>query len=478
MVDPIYGGHEGEGEFPLNLYSNNYTESYRNGYHLNNIGDCPACCRPDLHKPVHALKRPLYIIDIAATKEYTITLSISYSDGTVSTFKLEKNKKYTITYVKDGKMYTKTGVITSIGQVNSSSCCECNYCNSDDYIIRLDSSENYVSSVDDIRTSTIRQIKEYIPYSEEDTTILNARTSGVTVAGKVNDISITNATIDKDGNLTAGVVTAAVIDEEDAIIADGCAVGVNNLNHTITVMDSIITGGTIIKGNIISGIVKDFEITVGDRILTDVDDLEEPIENCTVTAEFATLVATECNVVGARSEGGIVIEPIIKDSVVTGGTRSGNNMVTLGAMVIDSIGYGGTITGGTLNGGTALGLINNKPFVIENGITTGGESIRSTVENGTIIEGQSKGTNAIIGAIIKNGTAKCDTTIHGVTTLGGVNSFIKPQYTTLPPEIKCRCKCIEPNYESNIGDVIIWWKFVNRLNCNDGYSNVYKTGQA
>ena len=454
--------HYSEGEFPLDLYTNNYTERFQNQGAISNVHNCD-CCQPyNINHAVEKLQRTtLMITNISTTATYTISITIDYSDGTSKTYALEKGKKYKVQYLANGAINTLVGVITNIGKVNSNSSCSCDCCSgSNDYIIRLDASSNYTSVVEDIRTSNIRTIEPYVAHADEDTTILNARSSGVTVAGLVQDLVITNATIDDEGTILSGTIIKGNVDEKEGIIVDGCSIGTNSLGNTITVDEAEVIGGTITSGTIMSGKMGKYTITTQGNI----DCCSNIMNNCIVEAKSATIVATECNVVGSKAYDGTVINPVIESSTVVGGKRSGKDMVTTGAMVIGDIAYGGTVSGGTLIGGTATGMINGKPYVIENGITTDGTSLKCTVTNGKIVGGKTV-NGSIIGATVYGGIAECGITTGGTTTVAdSVESFIRPDSSTLPSDIICKCPKVYGDYTSMIGDMIIWIK------TNNGYS--------
>lgn len=458
--------HYSEGEFPLDTYCGHYTEQFQNSYNLNNIHNCD-CCQPyNINHAVEKLQRAtLMITNVSAKANYSIDITIDYSDGTSKTYALEKGKRYKVQYLANGELNTLVGVITKIGKVNSNSNCSCDCCSGvNDYIIRVDASINYSSVVEDIRTSNIRDIQPYVEHADEDSTILNAHSSGVTVAGLVNAIVITDATIDEDGNIYSGTITKGVADDKQCIIVDGCATGVNPLNNFITVANAKVIGGTITTGKIMSGKMEKYTIISQGNCTCDCNDSTKTImSKCIVESCNATIVATDCNVVGSKAYDGTVINPVIEKSTVVGGTRSGKDMVTTGAMVIGDIAYGGTITGGTLVGGTATGKINDIPYIIQNGITEGGTSMKCTITNGKIVGGKTV-NGSVIGATVYGGIAKCGVTTDGTTTISdNINSYIKPESVSLPSDMICKCPEVYGNYKDMIGDMIIWFK------TNNGY---------
>lgn len=85
--------HYSEGEFPLDTYCGHYTEQFQNSYNLTNIHNCD-CCQPyNINHAVEKLQRAtLMITNVSAKANYTIDITIDYSDGTSKTYALEKGK--------------------------------------------------------------------------------------------------------------------------------------------------------------------------------------------------------------------------------------------------------------------------------------------------------------------------------------------------------------------------------------------------
>lgn len=136
---------------------------------------------------------------------------------------------------------------------------------------------------------------------------MNARTAGATVAGDVTNLSISSATVDKDGNITAGALTNAVLDKDNCIITDSCAVGMNGNGHEIVVAKAHIIMGTAVSGTITSGKVDEFTISGGVT-----DPVTKITTNCLLTAKKGTIVATGCKVVGAKAYKGKLITPVLE----------------------------------------------------------------------------------------------------------------------------------------------------------------------
>jgi hypothetical protein len=443
--------HYSEGEFPLDIYSNAYTEqsAVAHGYNFSGCG----CCQPyNINKAVTKLQNLYLVTNISAEAVYTLSITIDYADGTSKVYTLEKNKKYKVQYLSNGNLNTIIGVITNIGKINSSSNCTCDCCSTTDYIIRIDASSACSSLVEDIKISNIREIKPYIEHADEDSTILSAKINNASVLGVVHNVTITNAIVSADGIASAGTITQGTVDSEKGLIVDGCPTGVNSLNTTITTINSEITGG-----NIVSGVLKYCDLS--DESKNNITVLStasngDNTNTVSFTAKALTLVATDCNIVGAKSINGTIIQPTIENSTVVGGKRTGSDMITTGATVIGDTAYGGCTTGGTLIGGTATGTIDGAPYIIENGTTTKGTSIKCTVTGGKIVGGKTVG-NCTVGATVYGGIAECGSTTGGITIVSdSSDSYIKPGSTSLPAEITCTCPKVYLSSTTAIGDLI------------------------
>lgn len=454
--------HYSEGEFPLNLYGrptflNGIDLGRVNGSHwsgcgpFNSLNRC--CCGNNTVK--------LYVTDVSVSATYRITVTITYSDGSSDSFTLEQGQTYSIDYLDSGTVKNVVGVITAIGKVStlaSESDCTCSCCTSatDDYVIQVDASTAYASSVVTIRTSNIRGISYYTQYQDEDTTIASSVTRGATVVGTINNIRIANATVDKDGNILKGTIVSGTLSKNNCIVDGGSSTGTNPSGHVITVVNGKTTGGDITNGTIVSAYMTS-PVVRGDGLA------DATIINATVTAPMAKIVAVDCDVSGGTTINGNLIDPTIVNSLVSGGTRYGDDMVTVGGTVINGVCYGGQITGGTLYGGIATGIIDCQSYMIENGETTGGCSVKSIVYDG-VVEGGKQMGDTIVGAIVYGGRAKCGITTGGTTTLGSTGN-IKPGESKLPESVTSPVNVNAKFFESQIDDFIIWWKSASGGNC-------------
>lgn len=446
--------HYSEGEFPLNLYGkpcylNGFDLGMVNGSHwsghgpLNSITGC--CCGPNNTVA-------LYITDVNFSASYTVTVTISYSNGSSKSVLLEKGKRYAFEYLENGTVNRVVGVVDAIAKMNNTVTgnCPCADQYSPDYVIQIDASSSYNSSVVTIRTSNLRGISYYVAYEDEDTTIASSVTRGATVIGTINNIRIENATIDSDGNILKGKITAGQISEENCIIDGGSSVGLNPNGHNIVVVNGQTTGGSITEGTIISA-------SLTSPIVQGANIEGSNIVNAIITAPTGKVVAVNSSVTGGKTVNGTVIDPTINNSIVNGGTRYGSDMVTTGGTVVGGVCYGGTVSGGVLYGGTATGIINCDSFIIENGETTGGYSIKSIVYDGKVVGGKTIG-NTIIGAVVYGGKAECGFSTGGTTTIG-TSGTIRKGIGSVPDTITSPVENVDAKFfEKDIDDLIVWWK--------------------
>ena len=443
------GYHVGEGSWPVYVTNNfRYCIDGENGKEYFPV--CQKCL--DGHCD-HLANVPLIITDISAVANYTVDLTISYSNGTSVTTTLTKNTKYVIKYLDKGQIIQVVGIITAIGKVNNSSECTCDCCNGEDYLIKVDCSSEYNSAVVVIRSSMIREIHPYTKYADEDSTIVSSIVRGATLFGSLENVKILDATVSATGVVYAGNIVKGDVTTNCAI-ADGCATGENKYGHKIVVIDSTTEGGNVTAGKVMSAKLYEFIVEGGET-----DPETGRTVGCTVTAARAMVIANDVTVMGGVTSNGTVIDPTIKNSVVTGGVRIGTDVVTEKAIVIGDIGYNGISTGGILTDGIATGKINGKFYIIENGITTGGYSNKCTVEGG-MIKGGTKIGDTIIGATIYGGNVECGVTYEGTTTLGE-DGIIKSGTFSLPDNlidnIGLKADDNVDAFEREINNLVLWW---------------------
>ena len=433
--------HYSEGEFPLNIYG------YNNCYRDNVFGmyggtqwveDCG--CHKD-----RRISDALFVTDVAVKESKTLLVTIRFSDGTSTECLVGIGKKYTVRYVENGNLRQVSGVLTAIWTSGVASDCPCSTL---DYILQFDCSTDNNSLVVAVRTSTIRYLAPYNSLLGESTSLDPANTYGATALGFFKEIVLEDATIDSDGNVTAGTVSYAKLVDKLSAGLGGCATGTNKDKHVITTYNGVSTLGVVTAGKVLAAkLVGPIASggTPGNGVL----------EHCTVKASEGRIIAVDAIIKGGKSEDGIAFEPKIVDSIVVDGVRSGTDMITLGATVFGVEAHGGTSTGGTVTGGTAIGIIGGLQFTIENGITTGGTTIKGIVQDGLVEGGSLVGPN-IIGAIIYGGKNVHGTCTGGTTELG-TDGYIKPGFTVLP-KVSSPAVDFKTYLQKDPNDLIIWWK--------------------
>ena len=307
------------------------------------------------------------------------------------------------------------------------------------YKIRIDCSENYSNNVVVIKSDQIRDLKEFIQYQEEDLNISKAtHTYGVTVGHAIADAVIVNAEIDSNNNVIKGTIIEGTL--TDAITMDGVIKGTNSTGHNITLIHGQTSGGTISEGEVVSGALRNGEITGGTT-----NEETGVTTNVTLKGTLVNFIINKTTITNAYTiniEMATIIEHEITDGKLYDAKITGSNMYTKGGVTVGNVTTGGITVGGNATGGIATGTINGEIFNIIGGTTTytnqssfTQEEINNiinyssitnvkegrlvtqggTVIGGTVIGGTKVG-NAIYGAIIQGGVA-----INGITT-GGTTS--------------------------------------------------------
>lgn len=451
--------HYSEGEFPLNPYGPCNGEHGYDG--LYDRGNQWGTMIPPCHKHRSCecdCKAQLYITDIQVTENRSLNMQIMYSDGSVKTITIESGKKYIIKYIENGQLVQITGIIKAIGKVGTATTCTCTCCSGNDYVIEVDASTEGNSSVYTIRTSTIREISLYGTHYGEDTNLEISSVYGATVFGLFTSVRLKDCTIDNEGFITKGTIISADMVIDKSVGEWGCAQGKNNIGSNLVIIQGRTIKGTVIAGNIMAGQVF-APIVEGGKSGQGV------VEGATVRANKARLVITNGDIIGGKTVNGVILNPVLENSFVSGGTRYGEDMITNGATVVGGKAYAGYTSGGTLYGGTATGFIDKYAYTIVDGETTGGSTTNAIVENGKIVGGNTIGTTTL-GAIVYGGTTKAGTSIGGTTTLGN-SGYIRPGYSSLPLNVTNPTVDYRKLLEKKIDELIIWWeKFDGRAYTN------------
>lgn len=341
---------------------------------------------------------------VNTTAKLILTVTLTYSDSSMNKeIDIEPGKLYTIDYLNEGKVCQCTGLVTNIykiSQLDEST---------NIYKINIDCSTQYAHNMVVIKSDQLRGVVKYQPYYGEDTELSSAwHLYGTTIAQQILDAVIVDAELDKDKNLVKGKIIQGTL--QNATTTSGICIGENNLKHEIVLYNASSTGGNVLDGLLVNGIV------TGGDIDGEVEEDTGYIIHATVKGNLRNVLLADTKISGAyvSSNNGTLLTPIIEDSRVLNATITGNDMVTTNGITVGNITIHGTTVGGNAQGGTAIGKIDGKDFTILGGTTIGSNMVTTDgiVVGGTIIGGTRVG-NAIYGATIQGGVCT-----RGITTGG------------------------------------------------------------
>ena len=352
------------------------------------------------------------LTNVETTAKIVLTIEMIYTNIDFNhAVDIIPGNMYTIQYLEDGELKQCSGMVKDIYKV---------YALDEEtgiYKIKIDCSVNYNNNVVVIKSDQIRDVRAYVKYADEDTTIdTSTHSYGTTVAALIKDAIVTNAELDANGNILKGVIVQGSLNGSKTV--DGIAKGTNRSGHEIYVINGTSTNGSIASGYILNAIA----------ISGDIDGDKDPttgyVTNATVKGIISEAVIIDSIITDCKTEGGTVIEPELSNAIVIDGMVTGSDMVTTGGITAGDITTGGITTGGIVNGGTAYSIKDDdKTYVISGGITkpSGNNKLTTTggvVTGGTIIGGTKVG-NVIIGATVKGGVASGGRTTGSSTTTGG-----------------------------------------------------------
>lgn len=377
--------------------------------------------------------RVTMLTGVETSAKLILTVHLTYSDSKMNTsIDIEPGKIYTIDYLNEGELCQCTGLVSNIYKISQL----------DDttniYKINVDCSTQYSHKVVVIKSDQIRGIAKYIPYYGEDTAMESAwHLYGTTVAYKIINAVVINAELDKNKNLVKGILVQGTI--QNGTTTKGICVGENSLKHNLIISEPCSTGGNILEGFIINGVVSSGDID------GETEDDTGYIVRATIkgTLRDVLVVDTKISNTFVASGTGSLITPVIENSRVLNATVSGEDMITTGGVTVGNVTMNGITTGGIAKGGVAIGQIDGKDFTLIGGTTVAQEgSVLQTeggiVVGGTIIGGSRIG-NSIYGATVKGGILTKGVTTGGNTsadiTTSTINAFIQnndPYNTSIP----------------------------------------------
>lgn len=383
---------------------------------------------------------------VSTSAKISLLLKFNYTNSLCNNVvELVPGKIYTVKYLENGIIKGCTGLVTNIYKINQLNEQQ------EIYKICFDCSSNYSNNVVVVKSDQIRELKEYIPYQDEDKSLQKATHSFATVLGQIiENVVIVDAQLDQNKNIIKGKIKEGTLIEGRTI--DGLISGINNSGHQIITRYGHTAGGKIISGNIVSGVLRKGELVDGVK-----DETTGITSGATIKGMITDCIISDANVIDAftvNMNQAVVINPTISGGRLIDAIITGPDIITKGGVTVGDITTGGITIGGHASGGTAAGYINNEYYNIINGKTTAvnndpfttqeienfikgnGTNTKDGILNtgitglnttgrlitqggvligGTVIGGVKMG-NAIYGAIIKGGTASSGITTGGITT--------------------------------------------------------------
>ena len=360
-----------------------------------------------------------YLIDVEARPTTSIIVTLHYSNSALDySTNISIGGKYDVWYLEDKCIKHIVGIVTDVTKIYSLEEYEEeeNSTYIPEYKITFDASTEGNSKVVIIKANQIRKIKFYTKYSNEGTKLTEARSSGGNTIGKVNNIEIKNATIDKSGTdivVTDGDVTNGDI-TDDSTTTDGIIDGKNPNGNHVYIVDSKVYGGTITAGKVISatmqGAVKFIDEGTVDPNNPDI------IYNATISGNAEDVVIIDSVVTNGITDGktGEIKEATLQNFIVSGGTVTGEDMITTSGTTVDNVTYNGITTGGVVTGGTAVGEFNGKPAYATGNITIIGGTVSGGTITGGVISGGTTENGVTVNGVVKGGTGTAGITIGGI----------------------------------------------------------------
>ena len=348
------------------------------------------------------------LLDIKTRHYLYLDMDLNYVDPLLNRrVRVNKGIKYRILYLNKRHELTRiVGIVTGIAPL---------YKPDDwahrEFVLKVDCSTDNASNVHRIRTNDIRAIREYVEHMDEDTTIKNGKTESVnTTANKIVDMVIVDPKIDDNGNIIDGKIIDGKID--DGKTDGGITEGDNDNGNHIVVIDDIVDGGEIKKGDIIHG-------TTTEDTIIEKDSDGKVIK---ITGTIINVIIYNTTIINGISFGGTVINPDRTNVTVYGGTISGDTMITHGGITVNNITMHGTTEGGIINGGYGVTSWNGRVMYIYDIKTATGGTANNCIINGGVISGGTGHGTTYYGTTVIGGTGTNGMSINNTVT-GGYFSY-------------------------------------------------------
>lgn len=364
---------------------------------------------------------------VNTTAKLILTVHLKYSDSDMNkSIDIIPGNVYTIDYLDEGKLCQCTGLVSNIYKISQLDE-ETNI-----YKINIDCSTQYAHKVVVVKSDQIRGVSKYLPHYGEDTQLDVAwHLFGTTVAFSIVDAVVVDAELDKERNLVRGILVQGTL--QNATTTNGICFGENSLKHNIVLVDASSTGGKVLDGVIVNGVVASGDID------GETEDDTGYIVRATVRGTLKHVLAVNTKVQGAFVQSGVgsLINPVIEGSRVFDATVTGEDMITTGGVTVGNVTFNAVTTGGTATGGVALGQIEGRDFTIIGGNTLARDgsvltTVSGVVVGGTVIGGKRVG-NAIYGATVKGGVCTRGTTTNGTTSAEITNNTVERFVTNKGP---------------------------------------------
>ena len=385
------------------------------------------------------------LADINVKPSIFLDIKLSYLDSKLDkVVRVMRNMVYKIIYLEKGNLCTVVGEVKDISRIFTTVTVNEDKASYNEYILTIDCSNKYNTNVKKIRTGDIRSIRKFIDHMDESTDIPNAITlDGNTVASKITNVTINNIRVEKSvvvvdehntianynvdsfKHIIGGEIEAGKADAT-AVTNNGIATGINSSGSSINIADGItsgegdITAGTIITAKICYPNIESYETT------------EDPEDVKRKTIYGAIHVVSEDNKwhgdieeviishskISGSSTGGHVVDAIRDNTIVYGGTISGEGMKTTNGITYNDTTTDGVTTNGVIKGGNVITIIDGGRtcYIYGDDLVTTGAIANGCVITGGTVTG---GTNGISAGNDK--TNGFNVTING-TVIGGVGT--------------------------------------------------------
>ena len=390
------------------------------------------------------------LADVNVKPSIFLDIKLSYLDSKLDKIvRVMRNMVYKIIYLEKGRLCTVIGEVKDISRIFTTVTVNEDKKSYNEYVLTIDCSNKYNTNVKKIRTGDIRSIRKFIDHMDEDTDIPNAITlDGNTVASKITNVVINNIRVentvsvrkenqiveyqtDSFKHIIGGNIENGRVDST-SVTNNGIATGTNSLGNQINILDGVTSGeGDITAGNIISASIcfpnfdsyDTTEDTEDVKCRTIYGAIHVISEDNKWHGDIENVIISHTKITGS-STGGTVVDAIRDNTIVYGGTISGENMKTTNGITYNDTTTDGVTEGGVIKGGNVITIIDGGRTCYLYGddlVTTGAIANNCIITGGTVSGGTTAANvtinGTVIGGIGINGVA------FGGHTEGGEISF-------------------------------------------------------